>query len=129
MKCVTSPVALWTVDANQWTLCTDEMQNPTCLYWNCVQFTLSNDQSGIVTLVDQFRHKEVYLLQVDPETAKTISNTIGSTIHHELEEVCKFLKCSRSIQKALLCLHHNRSHIITLHQSEWTVTPLLLHPP
>ena len=101
MECVTSPVA-------QWTLCTDEMQNPTCLYWNCVQFTLSNDQSGIVTLVDQFRHKEVYLLQEDPETAKTISNTVGSAIHHELEEVCKFLKYSRSIS-SLATLHQSKS--------------------
>ena len=96
----------------KWTRCTDE--NPTCLYRNCIQFTLPDAQPGIVTLVDEFKHMEVYIFQTDPETVKTISKTIGSTIHHELEEVCKFLKCGRNVQKAFLCPQHNSSHIATL---------------
>ena len=28
------------LNVNKWTLRTDEMQNPTCLYQNCIQFTL-----------------------------------------------------------------------------------------
>ena len=71
-------------------------------------------QMTIVTLVDQFRHKEVYLLQEDPETAKMISRTIGSAIHHKLEEVCKFLKYSRSISS----LPSPRSQSATWRQSK-----------
>ena len=106
------------LNVHKWTLCVDEMQYPSCLYRNCIQFNLPENQPGIVTLVDRFRHMEVYL-QVDPETIQTISKTVGSTIHNELGTVLEHLNCDRKdVQKAILCPKHNSSHIATLARSD-----------
>ena len=103
---------------NKWTLCTDEMQNPSCLYRNCIQFTLPDNQPGIVTLVDQFRHMEVYL-QVDPETAKRISKVIVPTLYTGLKEVHKsLLHSENTIELAFLCPQHNGCHTASIARSD-----------
>ena len=103
---------------NKWTLCTDEMQNPTCLYRNCMQFTLPDNQPGIVTLVDRFTHMEVYL-QVDPDTAKRISKTVCPNIHYGIKRVHECLNYNKSdIQIGFLCPEHDKSHIATIAWSD-----------
>ena len=92
-------------------------QKPICLYRNCIQLTRPN-KAGIVTLVNQFSHVEVYL-QEKSEIIKDMSKTVGSTIHHELKTVCKHLNYSKKeIQKAFLCPCEDESHIATLDRLE-----------
>ena len=106
------------LNVNKWTLCTDEMQNPSCLYRNCIQFTLPDNQPGIVTLVDQFRHMEVYL-QVDPETAKRISKVIVPILYTGLKEVHKsLLHSENTIELAFLCPQHNGCHTASIAWSD-----------
>ena len=106
------------LNVNKWTLHTDQMQNPTCLYRNCIQFTLPDNQPGIVTLVDQFRHMEVYL-QVDPETAKRISKIIVPTLYTGLKEVHKsLLHSENTIELAFLCPQHNGCHTASIARSD-----------
>ena len=106
------------LNVNKWTLCIDEMQNPSCLYRNCIQFTLPDNQPGIVTLVDQFRHMEVYL-QVDPETAKRISKVIVPTLYTGLKEVHKsLLHSENTIELAFLCPQHNGCHTASIARSD-----------
>ena len=106
---------------NKWTLHTDEMQKPSCLYRNCIQFNLPDNQPGIVTLVDQFRHMEVYL-QVDLGTARRISEIIISTLYFGLKEVHKCLMHSENKPElAFLCPKHNGCHTASIVRSdrEW----------
>ena len=106
------------LNVNKWTLRTDEMQNPSCLYRNCIQFTLPDNQPGIVTLVDQFRHMEVYL-EVNPETAKRISKIIVPTLYTGLKEVHKSLLHSvNTIEIAFLCPQHNGCHTASITRSD-----------
>ena len=106
------------LNINKWTLCTDEMQNPSCLYRNCIQFTLPDNQPGIVTLVDQYKHMEVYL-QVDPETAKRISKIIVPTLYTGLKEVHKrLLHSENTIKLAFLCPQHNGCHTASIARSD-----------
>ena len=106
------------LNVNKWTLHTDEMQNPSCLYRNCIQFTLPDNQPGIVTLVDQFRHMEVYL-QVDYETAKRISKIIVPTLYTGLKEVHKsLLHSENTIELAFLCPQHNECHTASIAWSD-----------
>ena len=106
------------LNVNKWTLHTDEMQSPSCLYRNCIQFTLPDNQPGIVTLVDQFRHMEIYL-QVDPETAKRISKVIVPTLYTGLKEVHKsLLHSENTIELAFLCPQHNGCHTASIARSD-----------
>lgn len=105
------------LNINKWRLYTDGMQNPSCLYRNCIHFTLPDNQPGIVTLVDKFRHMEVYL-QVDSETANRISKTVCTNIHYGLRIVQECLNCKKDIQVAFLCSEHNDSHLATLVRSD-----------
>ena len=106
------------LNVNKWTLRTDEMQNPSCLYRNCIQFTLPDNQPGIVTLVDQFRHMEVYL-QVDYETAKRISKVIVPTLYSGLKNAHKCLQHNENkLDLAFLCPQHNGCHTASISRSD-----------
>ena len=113
------------LNVNKWTLHEDEMQNPSCMYRNCIQFMLPDGQPGIVTLVDQFKHMEIYL-QVGPEIAKRISKVIVPTLYSGLKEVNKcLLHSEKKIDLAFLCPKHNGSHLASIvwsdrGQWEWT---------
>ena len=113
----TSLVAqLFNVD--KWTLHTDEMQNPSCLYRNCIEFNLPDNQPGIVTLVDQFRHMEVYF-RGNLKIAKRIINGIVSTLYSGLKEIHKCLKHSENkLELAFLCPQHNGSHTASIVRSD-----------
>ena len=106
------------LNVKKWTLRTDEMQNPSCLYRNCIQFTLPDNQPGIVTLVDQFRHMEVYL-EVNPETAKRISKVIVPTLYSGLKNAHKCLQHKESkLDLAFLCPQHNGCHTASISRSD-----------
>ena len=101
----------------KWILHTDEMQNPSCLYRNCIQFNLPDTQPGIVTLVDQYKHMEVYF-RGDLKTAKRIIKDIVSTLSSGLQEIHKCLKHSdNKLELALLCPQHNGNHTASIAQS------------
>ena len=105
------------LNVNKWILHTHEenrKQYPLCLYRNCVQFTLPENQPGIVTLVDQFRHMEVYL-QVESGMAKRISKSVRRTVLSGLKEV---QKSENKIELAFLCQKHNECYI-TPDRSHW----------
>ena len=105
------------LNVNKWTLCTDKMKNPSCLYRNCIQFILPDNQPGIVTLVDQYKHMEVYL-QVDHETAKRVSKTVCTNVHYGLKIVHEHFNYRRDIQITFLCPKHNDSHTAILAWSD-----------
>ena len=102
------------LNVNKWILHTDEMMNPSCLYRNCIQFNLPDNQPGIVTLVDQYKHMEVYF-RGNLKTAKRIINGIVSTLYSGLKEIHKCLKHSENkLELAFLCPQHNGSHTASI---------------
>ena len=106
------------LNVNKWTLHTVETQNPSCLYRNCIQFTLPDNQPGIVTLVDQYKHMEVYL-QVDYETAKRISKVIVPTLYSGLKNAHKCLQHNENkLDLAFLCPQHNGCHTASISRSD-----------
>ena len=98
------------LNVNKWILHTDEMMNPSCLYRNCIQFNLPDNKPGIVTLVDQYKHMEVYFRGY-LETAKNILKGIASTLYSGLKEIHKCQKHSENkLELAFLCPTHNGCH-------------------
>ena len=102
------------LNVNKWILHTDEMKNPLCLYRNCIQFNLPYNQQGIVTLVDQYKHMEVYF-RGNLKTAKRIIEGIVCTLHSALKKIHKCLKHSENeLEFAFLCPTHNGCHTASI---------------
>ena len=110
---------------HDWNLYKNELRKPTCLYRNCIQFTLPHNQPGIVTLVDQLKHLEIYL-NVSELEVHSVCSYVHNVVKSGLKEVHKCENYSKDdITAALLCPKHKpQCHLasVRLERGQWKWT-------
>ena len=108
-----------------WNLYKNELRKPTCLYRNCIQFRLPDNQPGIVTLVDQLKHLEIYL-NVSELEVHSVCSYVHNIVKSGLKEVHKCENYSKDdITAALLCPKHKpQCHLasVRLERGQWKWT-------
>ena len=108
-----------------WHLYKKGSTKPTCLYRNCIQFTLPDNQPGIVTLVDQLKHLEIYL-NISELEVHSVCSYVHNVVKSGLEKVHKCENYSKDdITAALLCPKHKpQCHLasVRLERDPWKWT-------